>query len=172
MGKNMKNDNGYIKIYRSMLDWEWYDDTNTKMVFLHLLLNANWKESKYHGFDVPKGGLVIGLESLAETLGISVQSTRTSLNHLKSTGEITIKSTNKFSIVTIANWEKFQGSDDEINKQINKQLTNNQQTTNKQLTTEEEYKNKRIKEYNKGKPKTIYEPDYDFDEMERHYGLK
>ena len=138
---------GYIKIYRSLLNWEWYDDVNTKVVFLHLLLNANWKESKYHGYDVPAGGLVIGLNSLSETLGISVQSLRTALNHLKSTGEITIKSTNKFSVVTIANWEKFQGLSDEGNKQINKQLTNHQQTTNKQLTTEEEYKNIINKEY-------------------------
>lgn len=140
---------GYIKIYRSLLNWEWYDDVNTKVVFLHLLLNANWKESKYHGYDVPAGGLVIGLNSLSKRLGISVQSLRTALNHLKSTGEITIKSTNKFSVITIANWEKFQVLNDEANKQINKQLTNNQQTTNKQLTTEEEYKNIRIEEEKK-----------------------
>ena len=139
--------NGYIKIYRTLLDWEWYDDSNTKIVFLHLLLNANWRESKYHGYIIPRGGLVIGLESLSKTLGISIQSIRTSLNHLKSTNEITIKSTNKFSIVTIVNWEKYQGCDDDANKQTNKQLTNEQQTTNKQLTTEEEYKNIRKEEY-------------------------
>ena len=28
---------GYIKLYRSLLNWEWYDDINTKTVFLHLL---------------------------------------------------------------------------------------------------------------------------------------
>lgn len=41
--------NGYIKLYRSLLDWEWYDDTVTKCLFLHLLLTVNaydedWKE--------------------------------------------------------------------------------------------------------------------------------
>ena len=33
--------NGYIKLYRSLLDWEWYDDTVTKCLFLHLLLTVN-----------------------------------------------------------------------------------------------------------------------------------
>lgn len=140
------DNNGYIKIFRSILEWEWWDDPNTFRLFIYLLLNANWKESKYHGEYVSRGSLVVGLKSLSQTLGMSVQSLRTSLSHLKSTGEITIKSTNKFSVVTIVNWEKYQGMDGEANKQINKQLTNNQQTTNKQLTTEEEYKNIRNKE--------------------------
>lgn len=139
---------GFIKLYRSLLDWEWYVDTNTRLVFIHLLLNANWEESKYKGYDVPKGGLVVGLNSLSESIGISVQSVRTALNHLKSTGEITIKSTNKFSIITIANWEKYQGFSEEVTSKPTGEITNNQQTTNKQLTTEEEYNNIRIKEDN------------------------
>lgn len=135
------DNNGYIKLYRSLLDWEWWKDTNTLKVFLYLLLNANWKETKFKGYDVPKGGLVVGTNSLAETVGISTQSVRTALNHLKSTNEITIKSTNKFSIVTIVNWEKYQGCEEELTSKSTSKLTNNQQTTNKQLTTEEEYKN-------------------------------
>jgi TusA-related sulfurtransferase len=73
-------------------------------------------------------------KSLSRNCGISIQSARTAINHLKSTGEITIKSTNKFSIVTIANWEKYQCYEEDANKQtnnpINKPLTNDQQTTN------------------------------------------
>lgn len=41
---------GYIKIHRKMLDWEWYDDIPTKTLFLHLLLTANWKDSKWHRY--------------------------------------------------------------------------------------------------------------------------
>ena len=40
-------DEGYIKLFRSMTKWEWYSDTNTKAVFLHLLLNANLEETRY-----------------------------------------------------------------------------------------------------------------------------
>ena len=38
---------GWIKIHRQILEWEWYSDTNTFRVFLHLLLKANHKEKKY-----------------------------------------------------------------------------------------------------------------------------
>ena len=32
-----------------MLDWEWYDDINTKVLFIHLLIKSNWKEKKWRG---------------------------------------------------------------------------------------------------------------------------
>ena len=117
---------GYIKINRSMAKWEWYKDMNTKAVFLHLLIMANWKDGRYRGDVIPRGSLVTGRKKLAEELGISEQSVRTSLNHLKSTNEITIKSSSKYSVITINNYEKYQG----INQVPNQQLTNDQPTTN------------------------------------------
>ena len=129
---------GWIKLHRSILDWEWYKKPKTAALFFHLLLNANHKASKFQGRDVPKGSMVTGLLSISSDTGLSVQSVRTSLDHLKSTGEITIKSTNHFSIITITNWEKYQ----DINTPDNKQLTNHQQTTNNR----QECKNERMKE--------------------------
>lgn len=135
-------DDGYIKLHRSILQWEWWDDDKTLKLFLYLLLNANWEDSRFKGHDVPKGSLVIGLHSLSENLGISIQSIRTSLNHLKSTGEITIKSTNRFSIVSIVNWEKYQTNPKELTNKLTNELTNNQQTTNN-IKEYKEIKNKR-----------------------------
>ena len=133
-------DEGYIKLFRSMTSWEWYQDSNTKVVFLHLLLNANWDDSRFRGYDIPKGSLVTGYNALSKQLGISKQSVRTAIKHLKSTGEITIKSTNKFSIISIANWEKFQvlekSANTQNNTQAGTQLTLNQHSTN----TIKEYK--------------------------------
>lgn len=138
--------NGWVKLNRSMLDWEWYDDTNTKVVFLHLLLTANWEEKRYHGHVIKEGDTIIGLKALAKRLDMSIQQVRTALNHLKSTGEITIKSTNQFSIVTIENWAKYQVDETPINTPNNKPTTNEQQTDNKRATTPKEIKNIRNKE--------------------------
>ena len=140
-------DEGYIKLFRSMNKWEWYSDVNTKAVFLHLLLNANLEESRFRNHVVPKGSLVIGRKSLSETLGISEQSVRTALNHLKTTNEITIKSTNKFSIVTVVNWEKYQVFEKRLTNKSTNKLTNNQPTTNQQLTSNQPHlKKERNKE--------------------------
>jgi hypothetical protein len=52
---------------------------------------------------------------------------------LESTGEITLKSTNRFTIATVENWDFYQCCDEDSNQQItNKQPTSNQQATNKQ----------------------------------------
>ena len=39
---------GFIKLYRKMLEWGWYDDGPTKDVFIHLLLIASY-EDKFYG---------------------------------------------------------------------------------------------------------------------------
>ena len=135
---------GFIKLHRSILKWEWWQDGNTRSVFLWLLLNANWEDSRFQGYEVPKGSLIAGRKKIAKELKISEQSVRTSIEHLKSTNEITIKTTNKFSIITIVNWEKYQGYDEESTNKSTTKLTNNQPTTNHI----KEIKNIRSKEFN------------------------
>lgn len=139
----INENNGWLRLHRSMVDWGWYDEPNTKVVFLHLLLTANWKESEYHGYTIKAGDAVFGTESLARELSLSRQQVRTALNHLKKTGEITIKSTNKFSVATIENWAKYQLKCDGATNN----LTNEQPTNNQQVTTLEEIKKERSKEY-------------------------
>jgi biotin operon repressor len=117
---------GWIKLHRKITEWEWYSDINTCRLFMHLLLMANHEDRKWKGITVKRGERVTSLESLSEETGLSTQSIRTSLNKLKSTGEITNTSTSKYRVISIKNYDGYQ----DTNKQINKQLTNNQQTTN------------------------------------------
>ena len=128
---------GFIKIHRQLLAWEWFDDHNAFRLFVFLLLKANYKESRYRGFVIPAGSLVAGRIELSQQVGLTEQQTRTAINKLKSTNEITIKSTNNFSIISITNWKKFQ--DD--NQQDNQRITNDQPTYNQRITTSKESKN-------------------------------
>lgn len=135
---------GFVKLHRKILEWGWYKDANTIRLFLHCLLKANWKDGNFQGYEIPRGSFVTSVNSLSNELSsnkhkFTTQAVRTSLKHLNSTNEITIKTTNKFTIITINNYDNYQ----EDNKAFNKQLTNKQQTTNKQLTTIEEYKNRK-----------------------------
>lgn len=139
----MGSDGNYIKINRKILDWEWYSDINTCRLFLHMLLKANWKESKFRGYTVPRGSFVSSIQSLAHETSLTNREIRTGISHLKTTGEVTIKTTNKFTIFTVLNYDLYQAND----KQDDKQETNERQTNDKLTTTIEERKKERKEEY-------------------------
>lgn len=136
---------GFLNLSRDIIEWGWFKDQNTLHLFIYLLFKANWKDGEYMGQKVTRGQLVTGLKTLAEELGLSIRNVRTALNHLKSTNEVTIKSTNKFSIVTICKYDKWVGieekSDKQNDSQSDKQLTSNRQATDKQPTTSNKYNN-------------------------------
>lgn len=134
---------GWIKLHRSLLEWEWYDDTNTVRLFLHLLLTANYEPKKWRGETIEPGQIITSYQKLAEQTGLGAQQVRTAINKLKLTSNITSESTNNYTLITVCNWDKYQ--DD--NKQHNKRITNEQQTDNKRITTTKEYKKERSKEY-------------------------
>lgn len=130
-------DNTYIKLFRKMLTWEWYGDTNTFRVFMHILLKANYEPSRYRGHEIGAGECVFGRKKWAKELKLSEPAIRTAMNHLKATGEITTKATNKFTIVHLEKWEFWQIEEGKSTKKP----TNHQPTINQQLTTSKESKN-------------------------------
>lgn len=129
--------NGFIKLHRKLVAWGWYQDYVVKDVFLHLLLTANFKDTSWRDITLKEGQLVTGTKKLAEDLGFSRQQVRTALDKLKSTNEITIKSTNKYSIITVVNWGDYQSSEESLTNTSTKSATNEQPThpVNKLLTS-------------------------------------
>lgn len=137
----------YVKISRKILEWEWYTDINTKVLFLHILLKANWKPGRFQGVEVPRGSLVTSQQNLAAETGLTVRNVRTALKHLENTGEVTVNRQAKFSVVAIKNYDTYQSCDS--------QVTVNRQSSDSQVTTIEEGKKGRREEYNKS-PKGDY----------------
>lgn len=123
----------YLRLFRKIVDWEWYKDGNTLRLFIHLLIKANIKDKKFMGSVIKRGQTVTSLARLSSETGMSEQQIRTALKHLISTNEVTKMSTPRFTIITVNNYDKFQ-------KPTNK-LTNNQQAINKQLTNNQQQLN-------------------------------
>lgn len=98
----------WIKLFPKMLNWEWYKDVNTKVLFIHCLLNAQWKDGKFENIVIPRGSFATGRKKLAKELGLSEQEIRTALKHLISTNELTIETNNKFSIISVVNYDLYQ----------------------------------------------------------------
>ncbi|MFD2600193.1 hypothetical protein ACFSQ3_14640 [Sphingobacterium corticis] len=140
----MSSSQGWIKLHRSLLEWEWYKDLNTRSLFLHLLIRANHKDNRFQGNVVKRGQILTGINALSIETSLSVQQLRTSLKKLKSTNEITIESSSKNSVITVVNYDFYQTVDDDQQAEQqtnNKRSTSDQQTTNKRATTNKNEKN-------------------------------
>lgn len=100
--------NGWIKLFRTILHWEWYKDSKTLHVFIHLLLIANHEDRRWRGFLVRRGCVITSYRKISMATGVSVRSVRTALNRLQSTQELTAKTTNKFTLISIRNYDRYQ----------------------------------------------------------------
>lgn len=129
----MANNNGWIKLHRQILEWEWYSDNNCFRLFLHLILKANHKEKRYKGIELNSGQIITSRDILAKETGLSSQQIRTALNKLISTNEITSVTSSQGTILQVVNYEKYQLSTNEI--------TNEQPTSNQRATTNNKEKN-------------------------------
>lgn len=121
---------GWICLQRKFLEWEWFDDAVMVKLFIYLLLKAYFEPRKWRGIEIGRGQIITGRHQLSAETHLSEQQIRTGLRKLESTGEITLQSTNKFTIITISNYAKYQDID--IDKQPTTQPSNNQQSTNNQ----------------------------------------
>lgn len=129
------NDVEHIKLFRKLLNWEWYTDINTKTLFIHCLLKANWKAGSWHGYKYDRGQFITSLPTLARETGLTERQVRTALKHLKATGEVTDWHDNKIRIITVLSYNKYQDK-----RQANGQ-SDDSQTTGKRQASDSRYKN-------------------------------
>ena len=99
---------GYVRLYRSLLEWEWFQDSPTLHVFLFLLLSACFRPIRHAGVELAPGQLITSYSSICARTGLTLAQVRTALRHLKSTGEITQQTTSSFSIITLTNFSRWQ----------------------------------------------------------------
>ena len=159
---------GWIKLYRELGDKPiWLESTSDqRSVLMALLMMVNYEPNKWEWqgkqYECMPGQVITSLPKIAERSGkgVSIQNVRTALKRFEKLGFLTDESTNKNRLITIVNWAIYQGSDDEPNRQTNKQLTGNQQATNRQLTAiknirTKEGKNKEVKDIVEQEPEPI-----------------
>lgn len=122
---------GWIKLHRKITDWEWWGKPEMIKLLILFICKANIEDKMWQGLLIKRGQFVSSLDALRAESGFSIQKIRTCLKRFENTQEITIKSTNKYSIVTVCNYESYQISDGDYQQAeqqtSNKQITNNQQ---------------------------------------------
>lgn len=137
----------YLKIFYSLMDWEWFHDPNTLLIFIHLLLLANRKPQKYEGSVINRGEVLASFDFLAKNSGLSVRNVRTAIEHLKSTGEVTSRKIGKTTVYSVVNYDRYQSAD----KISDKEPTKNRQKGDNEPTTPIDCKNEEIVRVREGK---------------------
>lgn len=139
------NDNSWIKLFRKFKEWEWYQNSNVKNVFLEILLTANFEDRRWQGIEIKRGQLITSVSSLFYALNknpkkpdISTHQIRTALDKLKMTNELAIETSSNYTLITINKYNDYQ--------QVANETANEWQTSGKRVATTKEYKNIRIKE--------------------------
>ena len=134
---------GWIKIHRKFIEWQWFDKSEAVHLFLYILLKANHADKMWQGHYVKRGQLITSIGHLSIATSISQRSVRTLLKKFENTGEIEVKTTNKFTLVSVCKYECYQIADEESDKQNVTQTTIKRQSTDKQLTTNKNVKNEK-----------------------------
>ena len=96
---------GFIKLSDDLPNWAWYGDNNTLSVYIRLLLGAAWRDIEYRNVILQRGQIATTLPKIAEENGVTIRQARTILDRLKSTGKVTVKTTAKFSIITLLDYD-------------------------------------------------------------------
>ncbi len=129
----MNEEKGWICLHRKLRKWRWYHDINTRITFIHCILSANYEDGCFGGEIIKRGSFVTSYTKLSSEIGVTQHQVRTALEHLKMTNEVAIKTTNKFTVITVINYNQYQN----IDKENDNQVANNQQSTNNNITNKQ-----------------------------------
>ena len=126
MGINMNR--GYVKLWRKIQDWDWYDDDVCYKLFTYLLMAVNLDDKQWRGVTIKMSSMVTSIANLAASIRKTPKQTRRALDKLKRAGSVASKSTNKYSIISITNYDMYQGEG-----QANGNSKGKQRATTKEL---------------------------------------
>lgn len=136
---------GWISIHRQVIERGWLKDHRLWALWCYLLLKATHKPytetitiTKNNGVFTERvllnpGQLIFGRKKASLDTGISEQSIRTGLRKLQHFGNIIVKSTKNYSIITITNFCTYQGIINDVQPSINQVLTTNNNIDNNKL---------------------------------------
>ena len=136
---------GYIKLHRSLLDNPIMVKADYLAIWIYILLKASHKEHDQlignQIIHLLPGQFPTGRKKISKDLGISENKIYRALNYFEIEHQIKQQKNNKFTVITILNWRKYQGNST-TNEQQNEQQLDNKSTTNEQqLDTNKNDKN-------------------------------
>jgi len=132
----------YVLLYHKLLDSPIFASEPLLKLAVWCLLKANryphttaMKTGKGETLvSLKPGQLVFGRHTAAQELGMKGTTIRCRMLKLKELGFLDMQSDTHYSVITIAKWGEYQIPPDEVDRQVDTQLTTNCQPTDNQLT--------------------------------------
>jgi predicted transcriptional regulator len=150
---------GYIKLHRKIKECGFYNKSDEKSIFIHLLLEANYmaKEVKIDGRKVlvEAGSFLTSRDKISKELKIEATKIYRVLKKFESDGIIEQIKTNRYTLIKIINWETYQGSDDNVHAKCTATVSESPQL----ITQANEKQNAQV--INSCKPHLVLNQDYE-----------
>jgi len=124
----MSDPQGWISLHRKIIDNPLFEDPHALMLWVYLLLRANHKPAKIlrgnRTVAIKRGQFLTGRKSLSKATGIQESKIERLLKLFESEQQIEQQKTTKYRLISITNYNEYQGSEQQIN---NKRTTTEQQ---------------------------------------------
>ena len=91
-------DGGWIKMWRSILDWEYFDIQHRRDIWIYLLLKADYKT----------GTVKVTYNELIKIANCTINQARADMSALQKSKQIACSRNGNFLSVKILNWEAYQ----------------------------------------------------------------
>ena len=110
--------NGFVKLNRKILENAVFSDGNFLRLWIYILCRAAYR-TKDVIFDgnivhLERGQLITGRKRLASELGMNENKVYSMLKKLERLGSVSIDARNKFSVLTVVNWDRYQLEEEEL----------------------------------------------------------
>ena len=151
-------ENEYVKIFRKLINWEWFTDVNTCHLFVYCLLKANWKDGSWKGIAYKRGQFITSRETMSQETGLSVRKVRTALKHLILTNEVTNQVTSNYRLISVVNYDLYQSKRQTERQGDDKAVTKQRQSDDNSIRNIKN--NKEVEEYNMASPEDEDEEGY------------
>jgi len=122
---------GYIYLHRRLKEKAFYKKPEYVLLWIHLLLSANHKESEIiwdnQVIKLKAGQLITGRKSLSEQTGVNEYKVERILKFFKSAQQIAQQTFPKFRIITIQKWENYQCNGSKVHNKVHNRCTTDAQ---------------------------------------------
>ena len=98
----------FVKFDRNLLKWRWFQHPKTLAVWIWLIMKANVEDHDFEKETIHRGEVATSRRRISADTGLTEREVRTALEHLKSTGEVSVRIRPKYQVISIAEYSKYQ----------------------------------------------------------------